>query len=159
MFSHPAPFATPPIRVGLADRFSFARYARRIARSSDVPRIDWRAVALGLLVALVLARVGLLLSPGAPTFALAASIFGIAGGAFVAGKWAVRAPVYQAVLVGVGFVIAEATGLVGSPAEPGQSAFADTVTILAGDLVLLATAAAAGLLARAWSSWGTGRDR
>jgi len=92
----------------------------------------------------------------APTFGLVASLIGIACGAFLAGKAAKRAPMYQGVVVGVAYVLALAVGVVPGLIGPGDGSPADTVSVAAGDLILLAIGAAAGWLARPSSSSGTG---
>ena len=129
-------------------------------RSREIPPIDWRAVALGLLLAVAIVFLGGGLGVrAAPMFGVAATLFGIAAGAFLAGKRAERAPLYQAVSVGAGYIVLEAIGLVPGPLGPGEGALADTLAIVAGDLILLAVAAGAGWLAAVSFSSGTGRAR
>jgi len=129
-------------------------------RSREIPSIDWRAVALGLLLAVAIAFLGSWLGVrAAPMFGVAAIFFGIAAGAFLAGKRAESAPLYQAVSVGAGYIVLEAIGLVPGPLGPGEGAVADTLAIFAGDLILLAVAAGAGWLAALSFSSGTDRAR
>jgi hypothetical protein len=125
-------------------------------RPAAAPRIEWPAVALGLAVALAIGWLG---PRAAPIFGLAAPFLGVAGGAFLAGKRAFRAPVYQGTLVGVGYVLAEAIGLVRGPLLPAEGTLADTAVTIVSDLALLVLAAASAILARASSSSDTGRGR
>jgi len=95
-----------------------------------------------------------------PLPALAATVFGVALGAFLAGKWAKAGGAYQGAVVGAGFILLEAIGIVPSSAYEGD-ALSDTLTIIVLDVVTLLAGAVAGWIAtpgRASSS-GTGRGR
>lgn len=95
-----------------------------------------------------------------PLPAVAATIFGVASGAFLAGRWAKSAGVYHGAVVAAGFIVLQAVGLVPDGAYAGD-AFADTVTVIVLDAATLLAGAIAGWLA--WrepsSSSGTGRGR
>jgi hypothetical protein len=69
-----------------------------------------------------------------------------------------QARAYHGALVGAGYVICEALGVV--PAR-GQSAdpVSDTVLVIALDVLAIGAAALGGWCARLWSSSGTGRAR
>ena len=77
----------------------------------------------------------------------------------MAGKRAIRAPLYHGALVGAGYVIGEALGIAPGPLGATDGAFADTIAIFVSDLALLAVGSAAGWLAGASFSPGTDRAR
>jgi hypothetical protein len=165
LFSYLAPFANPPIRVGLADRFLFTRSTlKRIAQQRALPATNWIAVAGGVLVAAAVASVLRLgaLSP-ASIFGIAAPLCGIALGAVLAGKVAKYGGLYHGALVGVGYVLVEAIGLAPAPIEPLGDGIGEGLSIIAGDALVLALAALAGWIAApratSSSSSGTGRGR
>src|SRR4051812_37302132 len=120
------------------------------------------AVAVGLLVAVTLATLIRLWAPSpASIFGIAAPLSGIALGAFLAGKLAKNGRIYHGALVGVGYVVVEAIGLAPSPFEASAAGLTEGLTIIAGDALLLALAAAAGWIAapRATPSSFSDRDR
>ena len=160
-----APFANPPIRVGLADRFLFTRGTLHgIAQQRALPTINQIAVAVGVLVAATVASLlRLAASSTASILGIAAPLCGIALGALLAGKLAKNGGLYHGALVGVGYVLVEAIGLAPGPLEPSGDGLADGLSIIAGDALLLAVAVLAGWiaapLAKSSSSSGTGRGR
>ena len=105
-FSPLAPFANPPIRVGLADRFSFPAILSFLISTRAAPSIRWYAVIAGVAIAVivsVIAREFLAPVPGG-----AATILGIGIGGYVAGKWADSAGLYHGAIVGAAWVALEA---------------------------------------------------
>ena len=164
MFLDLAPFANPPIRVGLADRFSFQRHPLLIIttlpviRERSAPRLRWRAVVGGVLVALTVALLARLTL--APTPGLVATILGVGLGAFLAGKWANSAGLYHGAMVGAGYVALEALGVAPSSSDAAD-VLSDTAAIIALDALLLLVASAAGYAARRdpSSSSDTGKAR
>jgi hypothetical protein len=121
-----------------------------------MPPIRWSAILAGVALAAVIAVVSAALLPPIP--AAAESFFGIFVSGFLAGKLATAARAYHGGLVGAGYVICEALGIVpgaGSSADP----LSDTVRVIASDAFLIAAAALGGWAARLWSSSdrGTGR--
>ena len=93
-----------------------------------------------------------------PIPAAVASVFGLLVSGLLAGKLASAGRAYHGALVGAGYVICEALGIV-----PGVSYVADplseTVAVIASDALAIAAAALGGWFARLWSSSdkGTGR--
>ena len=162
MFLDLAPFANPPIRVGLADRFSFQRHPLLIIttlpviRERSAPRLRWRAVVGGVLVALTVALLARLTL--APTPGLVATILGVGLGAFLAGKWANSAGLYHGAMVGVGYVVLEALGVAPSPSY-ATDVLADTAIVIAIDALLLLVASAGGWIAQRGPSSSSDTDR
>jgi hypothetical protein len=165
LISYLAPFANPPIRVGLADRFLFTRSTLKcIAQQRALPTTNWIAVGAGVFVAVAIASVlRLAASPTASIFGIVAPLCGIGLGAIVAGKVAKYGGLYHGALVGVGYVLVEAIGLAPTPIEPSGDGLAEGLSIIAGDALVLALAALAGWIAApratSSSSSGTGRGR
>jgi peptidoglycan/LPS O-acetylase OafA/YrhL len=165
LISHLAPFANPPIRVGLADRFLFTRGTLdRIRQQRPLPLVNQIAIIVGVVAAAAIASV--LRLPAGPTasiFGIAAPLCGIALGAFLAAKVAKYGGLYHGALVGVGYVLVEAIGLAPAPLEPSGDGFAEGLAVIAGDVLTLALAALAGWIAApqatSSSSSGTGRGR
>jgi hypothetical protein len=100
-------------------------------------------------------------SSPASIFGIAAPLCGIALGAVIAGKVAKNAGLLHGALVGVGYVLVEAIGLAPAPLETSGDGFAEGVSVIAGDALVLALAALAGWIAapRAVSSSSSGRGR
>lgn len=122
------------------------------------PSITWPAIIAGIAIAVivnVVARTFLAPVPGG-----AATILGIGLGGYIAGKWAHSAGLYHGAIVGAGWVLLEAIGLVPAPGY-ASNVLADTVVVIALDAVTLAAASLGGWLARSdrVSSSGTGRAR
>jgi peptidoglycan/LPS O-acetylase OafA/YrhL len=133
-----------------------------IARQSSLPPINQIAVAVGVLAAATVASVlRLAASSPASIFGIAAPLCGIALGALLAGKVAKNGGLYHGALVGVGYVLVEAIGLAPAPLEPSGEGFAEGLSVIAGDALVLALAALAGWIAapRATSSSSSGTDR
>jgi peptidoglycan/LPS O-acetylase OafA/YrhL len=133
-----------------------------IARQSSLPAINQIAVATGVLVAATIASIlRLAASSPASIFGIAAPLCGIALGAFLAGKVAKNGGLYHGALVGVGYVLVEAIGLAPAPLEPSGEGFAEGLSVIAGDALVLALAALAGWIGapRAGSSSSSGKGR
>jgi hypothetical protein len=135
-----------------------------IARQNSVPAINQIAVAAGVLVAATVASLlHLLASTPASIFGIGATLSGITLGAVAAAKVAKNGGLLHGALVGVGYVLVEAIGLAPAPLEPSGDGFAEGLSIIAGDALVLAVAALAGWIAApratSSSSSGTGRDR
>ncbi len=91
---------------------------------------------------------------------LAATIIGVALGGYVAGKWADSGGLYHGAVVGMGWIALEALGALPT-ASYASDALADTVIVIALDVVTLFAGAIGGYLARPdpSSSSGTGKGR
>ena len=94
-----------------------------------------------------------------PALAIAAPIFGVAIGAYLAGKRAKAGPLYHGALVAAGYVVLEGIGFVPTPFAVAENALADSVAIILSDLTLLVVGALSGLLARGASSSSSDTDR
>lgn len=93
-----------------------------------------------------------------PIPAAAASFSGLFVSGILAGKMAPQARTYHGALVGAGYVICEALGIV--PARgPSTDPVSDTVLVIALDALAIGAAALGGWCARLWSSSDTGRAR
>lgn len=141
-----------------------SEYAQAIGQRRSPPVIQQLAVVAGVLVAATVASLlRLAASPDASIFGIAAPLCGIASGALVAGKLAKNAGLYHGALVGVGYVLVEVIGLAPAPFEPTGTGLAEGLSIIAGDVLLLAVASLAGWIAApqvaSSSSSGTGRGR
>ena len=135
-----------------------------IAQQRALPAINQIAVVAGVLVAATIASIlRLAASSPASIFGIAAPLCGIALGAFLAGKLAKNGGLYHGALVGVGYVLIEAIGLAPAPLEPSGEGFAEGLSVIAGDALVLALAVLAGWIAApqamSSSSSGTGRGR
>ena len=121
-----------------------------------MPRLRWSAILAGVALAVALTLVSAAAAPPIP--AAVASVFGLFVSGLLAGKLATAARVYHGAVVGVGYVICEALGIVpggGILADP----VSDTVAVIVSDALRIAVAALGGWSARLWSSSDTGRDR
>ena len=98
-------------------------------------------------------------SSPATTFGIVAPLFGIALGALLAGKMAKNGGLLHGALVGVGYVLVEAIGLAPAPLDPSGDGFAEGLSVIAGDALVLALAALVGWIAvpRATSSSSAGK--
>ena len=135
-----------------------------IAQQRPLPRINQVAVIVGVVVAaLSAAMIRLVALPAASIFGIAAPLLGIGLGGYLAGKMAKNGGLYHGALVGVGYVLVEAIGLAPAPFEPVGDGLGDTVSVIAGDAMVLALGALAGWIASpratSSSSSGTGRGR
>lgn len=115
------------------------------------PKVYWRAVAAGVLLAgalaLPIAVGGGATTSGATTIGLAASLFGCAGGGFLAGKLAGRDGAYQGTVVGACWIGLEAIGVAPTTVGLGLTGAQETVVILGFDALLLTASTAGGWLA------------
>ena len=93
-----------------------------------------------------------------PIPAAVAPFFGLFVSGLLAGKLAVEARAYHGALVGAGYVIGEALGIVPGIGQSGDP-IADTVAVIASDALVIAAAALGGWCARLWSSSDTGKAR
>jgi hypothetical protein len=114
-----------------------------------MPTIRWPAVLAGVPLAVVLALLGAVTLP--PISAAVASFFGLFVSGILAGILAKEGRAYHGALVGAGYVLCEALGLV--PAlSPTTDPLTDTVAVIASDALLLASAALGGWCSRLLSS-------
>ena len=120
-----------------------------------MPTLHWSAIVAGILISIVVTLVAHALLP--PIAALVASLFGLAAGGFLAGKRGKQAPAYHGALVGVGFIVFEALGVI--PGVGYVDPLADTLAIIALDAGALAASTLGGALSRVGSSSDRGRDR
>jgi hypothetical protein len=129
-----------------------------IASRRTLPALRWRAVLLGLSIAVVIGLVGR--SALAPIPGLVATIIGVGLGGYVAGKWADSGGLYHGAVVGMGWIALEALAVVPTTAFT-TDALQDTVILIALDVVTLFAGAMGGYLARPdpSSSSDTGRGR
>jgi len=110
-----------------------------------MPRLRWTAIFAGVALAVVIAVASTALLPPIP--AAVASFFGLVVSGLLAGKLAPAARLYHGAVVGAGFVICEAVGLVpsgGAVADP----LSDTALVIACDALRIAVAALGGWSAR-----------
>ena len=121
-----------------------------------MPSLRWPAILVGVALAVAIAVISAAVLPPIP--AAAASFFGLFLSGLLAGKLATLGRVYHGAVVGAGFVICEALGIV-----PGVSYVADplseTVAVIASDALAIAAAALGGWSSRLWSSSDRGRGR
>jgi hypothetical protein len=110
-----------------------------------MPRLRWPAILAGVALAVAIALVSAAVLPPIP--AAVASFFGLFLSGLLAGKLATLGRAYHGAVVGAGFVICEALGIV-----PGVSYVADplseTVAVIVSDALLIAAAAFGGWSAR-----------
>jgi hypothetical protein len=121
-----------------------------------MPRLRWRAILAGVAfaVALTLLSAAVLL----PIPAAVASVFGLFVSGLLAGKLATAARMYHGAVVGAGYVICEALGIVPTGSYLGDPV-TDTVAVIVSDALRIAVAALGGWCARLWSSSDTDRAR
>ena len=121
-----------------------------------MPRLRWPAILAGVALAVAVAVVSAAVLPPIP--AAAASFFGLFASGLLAGKLATLGRAYHGAVVGAGFVLCEALGIV-----PGVSYVADplseTALVIASDALAIAAAALGGWSSRLWSSSDRGRGR
>jgi hypothetical protein len=121
-----------------------------------MPRIRWPAVLAGVALAVVTTLVSAAVLPPIP--AAVASVFGLLVSGLLAGKVAITAGAYHGALVGAGYVLCEAMGIVRGIANSADP-LSDTAVVILSDALLIAAAALGGWLSRLWSSSDTGRGR
>jgi hypothetical protein len=114
-----------------------------------MPRLRWPAIIACVALAVVVALLGGAVLPPIP--AALASFFGLFVFGFLAGKLAAGAHTYHGAVVGVGFVICEALGIVPG-ASYGGDPVSETVAVIVSDALRIAVAAVGGWCARLWSS-------
>jgi hypothetical protein len=119
-----------------------------------MPRLRWSAILAGVALALAITLLTAAVLPPIP--AALASFFGLFISGFLAGIVAPEARAYHGALVGAGFVLCEALGIVPGSGYSGD-ALSDTVTVIASDALLIAAATFGAWCSRLWSS--SGRDR
>ena len=121
-----------------------------------MPPLRWPAILAGVALSLVIGLLSAALLPPIP--AAVASFFGLLLSGLLAGKLASAGRAYHGAVVGAGYVICEALGIV-----PGGGSFSDpltdTVAVIASDALLIAAGALGGWCARLWSSSDKGRAR
>lgn len=121
-----------------------------------MPQLRWPAVLVGVALAVAITLLSAALLPPIP--AAAAPFFGLGVSGLLAGKLATGARVYHGALVGAGYVICEALGVVpggGQSTDP----LSDAALVIATDALLIAVAALGGWCARFWSSSDKSRAR
>lgn len=121
-----------------------------------MPRLRWPAILAGVALAVAITLISATVLPPIP--AAVASVFGLFVSGLLAGKLARGARVYHGAMVGAGYVICEALGIVpggGFLADP----VSDTVAVIVSDALRIAVAALGGWCARLWSSSDTDRAR
>lgn len=136
--------------------WTITSYSRVIDSQRGMPRLRWPAIFVGVALAVVVTLLSRMALPPIP--AALASVFGLLISGLLAGKLAMDARAYHGALVGAGYVICEALGIVpgvGSSAD----ALTDTVTVIASDALVIAVAALGGWSARLWSSSDKGKAR
>jgi hypothetical protein len=114
-----------------------------------MPPLRWPAILAGVALAATLALASAALLPPIP--AAVASVFGLLVGGILAGKLGSGARAYHGALVGAGYVVCQALGLVpggGFAADP----VSDTALVIASDALAIAVSALGGWCSRLWSS-------
>ena len=121
-----------------------------------MPPLQWRAIIAGVALAAVISVIAAALLPPIP--AALASFFGLFVSGVLAGKLAPAARLYHGAVVGAGYVLCEAIGLV--PSGPsGADAVSDTALVILTDALRIALAALGGWAAGLWSSSDTDKGR
>jgi hypothetical protein len=121
-----------------------------------MPRLRWTAILAGVALAVAASLLSTAVLPPIP--AAVASFFGLFASGLLAGKLALAARLYHGAVVGAGYVICEAVGILpsgGASTDP----LSDTVAVIAMDALRIAAAALGGWCARLWSSSDRGRGR
>ena len=121
-----------------------------------MPRLRWPAILAGVALAVATSLLITALLPPIP--AAAASYLGLAVSGFLAGKLAIGARAYHGALVGAGYVVCEALGIVPSGSYSADP-LSDTVAVIASDALAIAAATLGGWSARLWSSSDKDRGR
>jgi hypothetical protein len=114
----------------------------------QMPRVRWPAILAGVALAVAIAVLGAALLPPIP--AAVATVSGLLISGVLAGKLAKAARTYHGALVGVGYVVCEAVGIVPGVGISGDPV-ADTVRVILSDALLIGAAALGGWSAR-WLS-------
>lgn len=110
-----------------------------------MPRLSWPAILAGVALAVALSLLIAALLPPIP--GAVASFFGLFVSGLLAGKLGNVAPAYHGAVVGAGYVLCEAVGIL-----PSRTYLADplseTAVVMASDALLIAVAALGGWCAR-----------
>ncbi len=108
-------------------------------RTREAPSIRWRAVTLGLIVALGIGVVASVLGTGLP-----GGLIGLAAGGYLAGRYAVDAPALHGALVAALWIVLLAL----APFPEGSAGVVEeTVATVVADILYLAAGAGGGWLA------------
>ena len=121
-----------------------------------MPRIRWPAVLAGVALSVATTLLSTAVLPPIP--AAVASVFGLFVSGVLAGKLARTAGAYHGALVGAGYVLCEAVGIVRGLAY-STDPVSDTALVILSDALLIGAAALGGWLARIWSSSDMGKAR
>jgi hypothetical protein len=121
-----------------------------------MPRLHWPAILAGVALAVASTLFSSAVLPPIP--AAVASVFGLFISGLLAGKVAGAAHVYHGAVVGAGFVVCEALGIVPGGGYLGDPV-SDTVAVILSDALRIAVAAAGGWCSRLWSSSDKDRGR
>lgn len=121
-----------------------------------MPQLRWPAILAGIALAVAISLLSGVTLPPIP--AAAASYLGLAVSGLLAGKLAIGARAYHGALVGAGYVVCEALGIVPSRSYSADP-LSDTVTVIVSDALAIAAATLGGWSARLSSSSDTGRGR
>jgi hypothetical protein len=121
-----------------------------------MPRLRWSAILAGVALAAAIALLTAAVLPPIP--AAVAPFFGLLISGVLAGILAPEARAYHGALVGAGFVLCEALGIVPGSGYSGDT-LSDTVAVMAFDALLIAAATFGAWCSRLWSSSDKGRAR
>ena len=121
-----------------------------------MPHVRWPAILAGVALAVVIALLTAAVLPPIP--AAVASFFGLLISGFWAGILAPGARADHGALVGAGFVLCEAVGIVPGSRYSGD-ALSDTALVIASDALLIASATLGAWCSKLWSSSDRGRAR
>jgi hypothetical protein len=121
-----------------------------------MPHLRWPAILAGVALSVTVTLLTAAALPPIP--AAVASFFGLFLSGLLAGKLAKAGPTYHGAVVGAGYVVCEALGIVPA-ATYSADPVTDTVAVIVSDALLIAAAAVGGWCARLWSSSDTGTGR
>jgi hypothetical protein len=121
-----------------------------------MPRLQWPAILAGVALAVAITLLAAAVLPPIP--AAVASYLGLFISGLLAAKVAGAAGLYHGAVVGAGFVICEALGIVPGGGYLGDPV-SDTVAVIVSDALRIAVAAAGGWCSRLWSSSDKGKAR
>jgi hypothetical protein len=121
-----------------------------------MPSLRWPAILAGVALAVATTLISTAALPPIP--AVVASYLGLFVSGLLAGKVAHGARVYHGAVVGAGFVICEALGIVPGGGYLGDPV-SDTVAVIFSDALRIAVATVGGWCSRLWSSSNKDRGR
>lgn len=121
-----------------------------------IPPLRWPAIFAGVALAVASSLLAAAALPPIP--AAVASFLGLFVSGLLAGKLANAAVFYHGAVVGAGYVVCEALGVVPGGGY-GADAVSDTVAVIVSDVLRIAAAALGGWCARVWSSSDKDRAR